>query len=119
MRKLILNKLQHHKMKKGNNHSQESIIQKTLRTSGFIFPETPEEVNEFENQFGTTDVDVPNQLKDLSFMDNRTSSKLSKVLDNKFSITNLAMVARGGMELPNDIIEKMKNDRESIKKKKR
>lgn len=99
------------------NQEREEMIQKALRTGGFIFPQTPEEVEDFEKQIGNTDIILPEQLQNLDFMNadkNTVNSNSSEVVES----SNFAMAAREGSEIPEDILEKMKFDRAAFKRNK-
>lgn len=50
------------------SNQQEKMIEQALKTSGFLFPETVEEVKEFERIYGTTDVILPVELKEPTFI---------------------------------------------------
>ncbi len=108
-------------MKKENSNlneiQQEKLIQKTLRTGGFLFPETPEEVVEFEKQFGNTDVLLPEELREPTFL----NSKRNNIVKIKPVVTkgNLAMAAREGSKLPDELLGQMKKHREQAKRNKK
>ncbi len=104
-------------MKKDNSNlndtQQEKLIQKTLRTGGFLFPETPEEVVEFEKQFGNTDILLPEELRDPTFLNSKREKIIKK---SPIAIKgNLAMAARDGSKLPDELLEEMKKHRERAK----
>jgi len=104
-------------MKKNPNNitdtQKEMLIQHALRTGGFLFPETPEEVIEFEKQFGSTDVVLPEDLRKPTFLD----PKISTVIKKKplTATENLAMAAREGSQLPEQILKRMKEHRDKAK----
>ena len=94
---------------------KEKIIQQALRTGGYLFPETPEEVSEFEKRFGNTDMIIPEELHEAPHPKVRQlkTSKISKKDEN------LAFAAREGSRLPDSILKKMKEDRGKSKKNKK
>lgn len=106
------------KKSKNNNNDiqQEQIIQKALRISGFICPETPEEVIEFEKKFGTTDLTLPEELREPSFLakPDTVFSKKAKTISE-----NLAMAAREGSRLPEEVLQKMKEHRDKANREKK
>jgi len=90
---------------------QEKVIEKAFRTGGFIFPETIEEVKEFERIYGITNVILPVELQEPSFLYSQAneSSKSKSVI---LLPENLAMAARGGSNhLPDEIKKRMEKDR--------
>lgn len=98
------------KNKKSKSDAQERIIEKFLRTSGFVFPLTDGELKGFEKNFGTTDIILPPELNDTAFL--YAKSKKSKIRKEKqFLNENFAMAAREGFkELPEEIQKKIIND---------
>jgi hypothetical protein len=90
---------------------QELQIQKALRTGGFLFPETVKEVIDFENNFGNTDVILPEELKTPTFLDSISEVNSVKRL-TAHTNENYSLAARDGKnELPIHIRLKMKEDR--------
>lgn len=80
-----------------------------LKTNGFLFPETVEEVIEFEKNFGNTDVILPVELETPNFLYTQKSN--STIIQNS-KPENLAMAARNGKPFISDeVLESMKNDR--------
>ncbi|MDP2174943.1 MAG: hypothetical protein Q8K70_03430 [Bacteroidota bacterium] len=107
---------------KSKCNQQEKMIEQTLKTSGFLFPETVEEVKEFERIYGSTDVILPAELHEPTFLYTKSGiGNSSKVV--KFPSANFAMAAREGKsDLPNEIQQKIikdiKDAERKIKKKK-
>ena len=93
-------------------HQQEKIIEKALRTGGFIFPETVDEVKEFERIFGSTDVIIPDELKVPNFLSSASPLNLSPKISTIKS-DNFAIAAREGTkeELPEFIKKRMEEGR--------
>ena len=96
---------------------QEEMIQKALRTGGFLLPETPEEVAEFERKFGNTDILLPEALRVPDFLNTKADAAISK--KPKIIAENLAMAARDGSHLPDDILKAMKEHRHKAKQEKK
>ncbi len=100
-----------------NETRQEKMIQKAFRKGGLLFPETPEEVLEFEKRYGKTDIILPEELQEPSFITSKSPLQTKKKKLEAFE--NLAMAAREGSQLPTDILEKMKEDRDKAKRNKK
>ena len=87
------------------DHEQNSLIEKTLKTTGFLFPETVEEVEEFERIYGKTEVTLPDELQNSQFL-----FICQKDIDFQSLITtnnsdNFEMAAREGIaDLPDNVI---------------
>lgn len=106
------------KMMNTNNldqKQQEEIIQRTLKTGGFLFPESVEEVEAYERVFGETNFMLPEDLQEPFFLDFEIDVKKPTVTLNNFNI--IAMAARDGKEIPENIKEKMKKERELARRK--
>lgn len=94
-----------------NTSHEEKILRKALRTGGFVFPETVDEVNEFERIYGATDVILPAELESANFLISQ-SPKIRKGHVVKLHVENLAMAAReGSTSLPDEIKKMMAEDR--------
>lgn len=110
------------KANNSNDDQQEKMIEKALSTGGFLFPTTVDEVKEFERIYGTTNVILPQELQEPTFLDAATENKgKAKVI--KFPSENFAMAAREGssklpIELKHKIIQDIKNSITKKKKKK-
>ena len=100
-----------------NETKQEKMIQKAFRTGGFLFPETPEEVAAFEKKFGNTDIILPEELREPAFLNSKQTSAVKKKLSQ--TTENLAMAAREGSKLPEEVLKKMKEHREKAKREKK
>jgi hypothetical protein len=103
-------------MKKSNvaanqSQKQEAIIQKALKTGGFLFPETVDEVIEFEKSFGNTDVILPEDLQQPLFLE-VISKKASKAKIIPLHEEKLALAARdGSAQITEEVRKKMETDR--------
>lgn len=98
----------------------KKMIEETLKTGGFLFPETVEEVKEFERIFGTTDLFIPSELAELTFLfkNSKADCKIQTVIP---PAENIAMAAREGSNVLPDqikqrIIEDIINDENKRKK---
>lgn len=100
-----------------DSNQQNKMIENALKTGGFLFPETVEEVKEFERIYGSTDVILPAELQEPTFI----SSKLDKgnsLKVVKFPSENFAMAAREGKsDLPKEIQQKIIKDIKNVEKK--
>ena len=92
------------------NSHQDKLILKALRTGGFLFPESIDEVKEFERIYGKTDIILPPELQDPTFLE-RKLKIWSNTKNVKFPSENFAMAAReGSSKLPNEIKLKIIKD---------
>lgn len=90
-----------------NEQSKDKLIEKTLKTCGFLFPETIAEVQEYERLFGNTEFTLPLELQDPTYLFD-DSICMCKVDLGDSSESNFAMAARDGLTvLPNDIQTKI------------
>lgn len=100
------------KNKSNNSNSiQEKMIEKALRTGGYVLPSSDDEIKEFERIYGTTDVILPEELQEPNFLyanpKKKHSAKIKELISNNF-----AMAARQGAEkLPDEIKNRMEEDR--------
>ncbi len=89
--------------------TEDLPIEFILKTNGFLFPETVEEVIEFEKNFGNTDVILPVELENPEFL---YTQKSNSTIVQGSTPDNLAMAARNGKNFISDeVLESMKNDR--------
>lgn len=106
-----------HTTKIDSKTQQELQIQRVLRTGGFLFPETIEEVKEFEKNFGDTDVILPEDLRTPNFLDKKVNDS-PKIIVASINHENYSVAAReGSQDLPESIRLKMEEDRIKIEKK--
>ena len=91
----------------------EDSFEKSLKSLGYLFPSTEDEVEAFEKNNRTEE--VPENYWDASELVSKTrKTSISKKLDIKTnkSSENLARAARKGNDIPEDILKKMKSDRD-------
>lgn len=101
------------KKNKGANSisNQEKMIEKTLRTGGFVLPSSDDELKEFEHIFGTTDIILPEELQEPNFLYSNPKKKFDSKL-KELHATDFSMAARQGVEtLPQEVKKKMEEDR--------
>ena len=100
-----------------NQKQQEGTIQKALKTGGFLFPETVNEVIEFEKVFGNTDVILPEDLQQPLFLE-RSSKITSTLTIVSPQEENLAMAAReGAIKITAEVRKRMEADRKKADEK--
>lgn len=91
----------------------EDSFEKTLKSLGYLFPSTENEVDSFEtnNKLEEIPENYCNPI-DLISKSRIHLPNSKKIIDFKKSVDNLARAARNGSEIPDDIIDKMKSDRD-------
>lgn len=97
-----------------NEKEQNLNIEKLLRTNGYLFPETVDEVDEYERKFGNTNIILPDDMQTPSFLEKAISRLSQKDLNKiKKANENFAIAARSekGTELPEHIKKQMEADR--------
>lgn len=103
---------------KNPNQDPKIDLEFLLRTNGFLFPETVNEVSEYERRFGDTDIILPDDMKEPTFLE----KALSKLPGNhlkaiKSEKDDFAIAARleNGSQLPDHIKKRMEDDRKNTK----
>jgi hypothetical protein len=101
---------------KNESHSpkKNKLIEKALRVGGYSFPQTIDEVSEFERLYGTTDVILPPELQEPFFLyaHFELNPKINASPDQK---TAISMAAREGssilpVEIKSRIIQDIKTE---------
>lgn len=101
---------------KNRDSKNEEIIQYALKSGGFLFPTTNNEVDNYELIFGSTDVILPEELQEPDFLFNNSGKKLI----NDESRETIAMAARDGIHaIPEHIQKRMKQEREIARRNKK
>lgn len=101
---------------KNQESRNERIIQQALKTGGFLFPTTINEVENYELNYGSTDVILPEELQEPDFLFNNSGKKLI----NNESWETIAMAARDGIDaIPEHIQKRMKQEREIARRNKK
>lgn len=91
----------------------EDSFEKSLKSLGYLFPSTENEVDLFEGNNNLEEIPE----KYFNPIDLLSKSKYhlpntKLIIDFDNSVDNLARAARNGSEIPYDIINKMKSDRD-------
>ena len=91
----------------------ENSFEKSLKSLGYLFPSTENEVDSFEanNKLEEIPENYCNPIDLISKSKNHLSNT-KNIIDFNKSVDNLARAARNGSEIPDDIINKMKSDRD-------
>jgi len=91
----------------------EDSFEKSLRSLGYLFPTSENEVDSFEakNKLEEPPENYCNAIDLLSKAKHTLNSRKLHLTVNK-SIDNLARAARNGEDIPEDILKKMKSDRD-------
>ena len=91
----------------------EDSFEKSLRSLGYLFPTTENEVDSFEakNKLEEAPESYCNAIDLLSKAKHSLTNPRTHLEINK-SIENLARAARNGGDIPEDILKKMKSDRD-------
>ncbi|MGZ3858140.1 MAG: hypothetical protein ACXVMS_01325 [Flavisolibacter sp.] len=90
----------------------EELIQKVLKSNKKLFPETVEEVMEFEQKYGTTDIILPEELQEPTFL---YSFEEADVINTPFQYVTAVAARNENEEIPGDIRKRMDEDRKKAK----
>ena len=105
------------RIKDGTEFDKE--VYEALRTAGWTFPETPEEVEQVEQEHAENPVELPEHLSDaakvfnmihMPLADNNPERVLPVPRSNDVR-SDLAQAAREGGEISKDLAERMRQDR--------
>lgn len=100
-------------------------VYEALRAAGWMFPETPIEVEKIEQELAENSVELPEHLADAArvfnmirppLADNNVDKVLPFPRSNEIS-SNLARAAREGGNISKDIAERMQQDRKKARDK--
>lgn len=96
--------------------AQEEAFHKALKSYGYVFPETEEELQAFESGIFKMKFKIPEKFNDPSAI--LEKGKIKRVGDfNSFYDEeveeNLAQAAREGSDIPSDVWEQMEKDRKN------
>ena len=97
----------------------EAYFENALRSHGYLFPTTDEQMSVFEESIDY--IPLPKELEspDFVFEDKKQTLKKRVIaIDNSEGERNWALAAREGKDIPEDMLAKMKRDKEEAKKKK-
>lgn len=96
----------------------ELYLDNALKSYGYLFPETDEQMSIFEENMG--EISLPKELDSPNFIFNserKVFKRKAVAFDNSEGENNWAIAARDGKDIPDNILEKMKKDKEEAKKK--
>lgn len=96
----------------------ELYLDNALKSYGYLFPETDEQMTVFEENMET--ISIPEELESPDFVfegKKRVFTPTIIPINNSEGENNWALAARDGKEIPSDILEKMKKDKEEARKK--
>lgn len=99
---------------RSNDDKIDDCLMKSLKTHGFIFSDTEDEIEEFYLEFLLKKTSLPHDLRDSSSVFKASEAKEAKVFNlppNRLIVENLAQAARDGSNISDEILEKMKRDR--------
>lgn len=102
-----------HKIKTSMKQTEKKLLERRFRQAikdyGFVLPTTPEEVRRFEELYGDTDLEMPEEVVNPKYIWDKIQKE--EACDSPFS-----MAARQGKEdIPDHILERMKNDWDAVK----
>lgn len=102
--------------KKSIATKKSSELKADLKSFGYMFPETEDELDAFEEMYGNTEIELPEHLKDLNFLNKKKESNNGKIItlnpSQEDSINVIAYAAREGQDiLPDYIKRRMANDK--------
>jgi hypothetical protein len=94
-------------------------VYETLRAAGWLFPETPSEVEEVEQEFADHPTELPEPLADAARVfemihlppADRAPNRALHLPSSTDARSNLARAAREGGEISKDLAERMRQDR--------
>jgi len=101
-----------------HNVDFEAYLENALKSYGYLFPTTDKQMSIFEENM--EHISLPEELESPDFVfenKKQTFKQTPSVIDNTDGERNWAMAAREGKEIPENILAKMKKDKEEAKKK--
>lgn len=97
----------------------EHYVNNGLKSLGYAFPETDDQMSVFEKKVGTQHLPKEFQTPDFVFNNERKVRSISYQNQlNEVAESNWAIAARDGKDLPNEILNQMKKDKENARSKK-
>jgi DNA topoisomerase IA len=99
--------------------TSKSDLAKILRLNGFIMPSSDEEIRAFEEKYKKSYEKPENWNSPLEVIKKGKIKKvnLEVTKNNSAEANNLAMAAREGKSISKEVKNKLKQDRENVKKK--
>lgn len=105
--------------KKINIHDVDfdAYLENALKSYGYLFPTTDEQMSIFEENIEGSPLPKEFESPDFVFENKKQIFKQKLiVIDNSEGERNWALAAREGKDISEDILEKMKKDKEEAKK---
>lgn len=97
----------------------ECYVSNGLKSLGYAFPETDEQMAVFEKRVDNRALPKELDSPDFVFKKKQKAYLLSTKNDvNKSAESNWAIAARDGKDIPSDILERMKKDKDYARSKK-
>lgn len=105
--------------KKNGLDAFEAEVVSALRSTGHLFPTTDKEMNYFLEH--NDPVPVPQKYQTPDFLFTKEQAPVEKTrtqtIDYSSTAKNWSMAARNGKDLPQSILDKMKEDKKNSRKK--
>lgn len=101
-----------------NDIDFEAYLDNALKSYGYLFPLTDEQMSVFEENM--ENIPLPENLESAKCIfegKKRKMPPVTVIINNTEGERNWAIAAREGKEIPEDILAKMKKDKEEAKKK--
>ena len=97
----------------------EAEVSSALRSTGHLFPEKDREMDYFLDHVELIQLPKKYQTPDFLFDEENSPTEKTKINPIDFSATakNWSMAARNGKDLPQSILDKMKEDKQNSLKK--
>jgi len=94
-------------------------VRDLLKSKGYLFPSTAGEVNEFEKNIGIDNSNPPEWENPINIIlkGRQKIENIKEEFISNLSVENLAMAAREGKKISDDVWKRMNEDRENAKKK--
>lgn len=96
----------------------EAYLGNTLKSYGYLFPTTDEQMSIFEENM--ENIPLPDELESSDFVfenKKRIFKQTTIMMDNSDGERNWALAAREGKDISEDVLAKMKKDKEEAKRK--
>lgn len=93
----------------------EAELRTALKSTGYLFPTTDKEMDYFMEH--GEPIELPLKYQSLDFLFNEEVAPIEQITCNEIDLSetsnNWALAARNGKELPQSILEKMKEDKKN------
>jgi hypothetical protein len=103
-------------------YNEDKILEvsliKSLRSKGFLLPESEEDFNNFDTNCKNNKIaPIPAHLNNTEWMISLEYNNTSfPTIISDLDSSGMAMAARDGKEIPKDILDKMKKDKDESRK---